>query len=532
VEHLSAEVIVIGNGAAGLRAAIAAREAGRDVLVLAKAPQGKATSTLLSGGGFTTSGQGFSRADHRAATLAAGRGLNQLDLVEVLIEEAPDRLQELIDWGLKAKAGTGHLAALGRAPAWGEEILRCLLARAGELGIRSLTGLMVWRLVLDQGRAGLLVYSWVRKQWLVLTARALVLASGGAAALYQRHDNPQRMLGEGYGMALEAGARLQDMEFAQFFPLSLGEPGRPTLLVPPSLELIGRMINSRGEDIHDKYGLTERPASLKARDRLSQALFKEAEEGQETFLDLRGATREAWCSNYLAASMWDPLAQRLGALEKPLRVAPAAHFFMGGLSVDARGQSSAAGLFACGEAAGGLHGANRLGGNALTETIVFGARTGRAAADWAEANPGPASPARAEELAGQVPEPTSGGSPRGAKELRRRLKEMMWRDGGIRRDRAGLERALAQLPGLREEAAGLGLDRPERVRDVLELRLALVTAGLILQAALRREESRGAHFRNDFPEQDDARWRGHWLVERDGHGREEWSFEPLRPAPA
>lgn len=532
MEHLAAEIIVIGNGAAGLRAAIAAREAGRDVLVLAKAPQGKGTSTLLSGGGFSTSGQGFSRADHRAATLAAGRGLNQLELVEILIDETPARLEELIAWGLKASVEPGHLLAQGRPPAWGEEILRCLLARAEELGVRFLSGLMVWRLVLDQGRAGLLVYSWVRRNWLVLTARAVVLATGGASALYRRHDNPQRMLGEGYGLALEAGARLKGMEFAQFYPLTLAEPGRPTLLVPPSLELSGRIINSQGQDIHDKYGLTERPASLKARDRLSQALFREAEEGRETFLDLRGATKEAWCSNYLAASMWEVLTQKLDALERPLRVQPAAHFSMGGLDVDAWGQSSVPGLFACGESAGGLHGANRLGGNALSETIVFGARTGQAASAWAESNPGPPSPAWTGELAGQVPEPTAGGSPRGAAELRHRLREMMWRDGGIRRDRAGLERALAELAGFKEEAAGLGLDLPERVRDVLELRLALITAGLILQAALRREESRGAHFRKDFPEQDDARWRGHWLVGLDGHGREEWSFEPLPPAPA
>jgi succinate dehydrogenase/fumarate reductase flavoprotein subunit len=522
--HIQTDVLIIGAGAAGLRAAVAAAEAGARVTVVAKLASPRGTSTLLSAGAFTGHPGGLSRAEHRALTVAAGRGLNQADLIEVFIAEAPHRLEELVEWGMKAAAQGGHLVAQGRPLAYGEEIIRALALRAKGLGVEFLSGLTAWRLDLSSGRPAALAYSF-RGEWLTLTAGAVILATGGASGLYRRHDNPARMVGEGYALGLLAGARLQDMEFQQFFPLVLAEPGLPRFLVIPPLELLAKFYNHRGESIHAKYGLTELPASAKARDKLSQALFREIEvDGGHVVLDFRGVDPAAWQAQTFTARLFEPLVKRGRALERPLKVAPAAHFTMGGLSITPDGATTLPGLWACGEVAGGVQGANRLGGNALTETIVFGARAGEAAAKWVKANP---AVGQIPDLAGFIPPSGPERDGRLAGELKARLKEIMWQWVGILRDQAGLARAGRELALLRAEAEGLGLPaEPKLTQEVLELRLGVQTAEVMAQAALRRTESRGAHFRTDYPAPDEARWHCRNLVQLDQEGRAAWSLGP------
>ncbi len=267
----------------------------------------------------------------------------------------------------------------------GEELVRCLLKRNNELGTRFTGNMLVADLVAHRGAIGVNGYDEVAQAWVALTAKALVLATGGAAALYHRHDNPKRMLGDGYRLALEAGATLQDMEFVQFYPLALAEPGHPPLVIPPRLADCGRLLNGRGEDLLEKYGIDERPAAERARDRLSQALFKEIyRDGLDVWLHLQGLSDENWQIDPFSSALRHLLGERYGARRRPLRVAPVAHHVMGGVSIDHRGVTTVPGLFAAGEVAGGLHGANRMGGNALSETLVFGARAGTAAAEWAK----------------------------------------------------------------------------------------------------------------------------------------------------
>jgi fumarate reductase (CoM/CoB) subunit A len=329
-------------------------------------------------------------------------------------------------------------------------------------------------------------------------------------------------------LALEAGAMLQDMEFVQFYPLCLSEPGATPLVIPPRIADRGRLLNDDKEDILEKYGITERPAGEKARDLLSQALFKEIyRKGKNVWLDLRSLSEEDWRVDPFSASVRGLLCKRYGAGDRPLRVAPAAHHSMGGAKIDATGATSVPGLFAAGEAAGGLHGANRMGGNALSETLVFGARAGSAAAAWAS---GKRSGGDRQTLSKALAERARGwatGANIGT-ELKERLRKIMWHDGGIIREEKGLSRALSSVRDIQKQAciSSSRLNGKELL-DLIELRSAARVATLILEAACMRRESRGSHFREDFPGQNDAQWQGHLQVHLAPGGENVWQFEPI-----
>ncbi len=526
MEFVSCDVLVLGSGAAGLRAAIAAREAGLEVMVISKGQPGKSTCTGFSAGVMAGSQNAASLEIHLERTLKAGRGLNQLRLVEILVHEAPSRLQELMDWGIRAEFLNGYLYSQGHAPVLGEAIVHCLIQRNQALGTRFRGGLWVTDLVVDPGIAGVRAYLPAAQAWLAVTAKAVVLATGGAAALFRRHDNPKGMLGDGYRLALKAGAILQDMEFVQFYPLCLAEPGFPPAVIPPKLADCGRLINDLEEDILEKYGIEERPAAEGARDYLAQSLFKEIyRDGHEVWLDLRDLPEDKWRIDPFSAALGPILIKRYGARDRPLRVAPAAHHVMGGVKIDPIGATSIPGLFAAGEVAGGLHGANRMAGNALSETLVFGARAGSAAAQWAEGVARGNHRSILPQLQGRALEWRGVNADRA--DLRERLGNIMWEDGGILRNQAGLTRALEAARSLAPESPGsTSRPGPQDLKKALELCSATRAATLILEAGLRRCESRGAHFREDFPNQDDEAWLGHLQVRISANGEKAWHFEP------
>jgi succinate dehydrogenase/fumarate reductase flavoprotein subunit len=529
MRQASFDVIVIGSGAAGLRAALSVRAAGLSVCVVSKASPGKSTCTWFSAGMMAGSAGADLRHTHLQRTLAAGRGLNEAILAGILVEEAPPRIDELIRWGIHADVINGYLYAKGRPPVLGEEIVRCLLRRNEALGTCFWGNLVVTDVLVGNGAAGVNAYEKPSGEWVVLTAGAVIIATGGASALYLRTDNPRRILGDGYRLAIEAGAMLQDMEFVQFYPLCLSEPGATPLVIPPRIADRGRLINDDKEDILEKYGITERPAGERARDLLSQALFKEVHRnGKNVWLDLRHLSEADWRVDPFAASLRGLLCKRHGAGERPLRVAPAAHHSMGGAKIDATGATSVAGLFAAGEAAGGLHGANRMGGNALSETVVFGARAGSAAAAWANRPGGGSRQDLLKEL-GERARKWSCGTPIGV-EGKDRLRKIMWEDGGIIRDEKGLCRALGAVKDIQNEASASSSKSElngKELLDLIELRSAARVATLILEAALMRRESRGAHFREDFPGQNDAQWQGHLQVHLTPGGENVWQFEPI-----
>ena len=513
-----------------MRAAVSAREAGLSVCVVSKGGPGKSTCTGYSAGVMAGSAGEDQRGSHRQRTLTAGRGLNASQLVDILVAEAPLRFHELMQWGIHADLIDGYLYAKGRPPVLGQEIVRCLLNRNTALGTRFWGHLLVADVMVCISGAGVSAYEKSSDTWLSLTAKAVIVATGGASALYQRTDNPRTILGDGYRLALEAGAVLQDMEFVQFYPLCLAEPGTTPLVIPPRLADRGRLINDDGEDILQKYAITERPAAERARDFLSQALFKEIyREHRNVRLDLRNLSEADWQVDPFAAALRPLLSERYGAASRPLAVAPAAHHTMGGARIDTDGATSVPGLFAAGEAVGGLHGANRMSGNALSETLVFGARAGKAAAAWSGRSQG-SDPATIVKALANRTRGWSQGKPVGA-ELKERLRKLMWEDGGIMRSAQGLSRALAGVQDIQQEASipSSELSGKELI-DLIELRSALKVAAIILEAAALRQESRGAHFREDFPDQNDTQWQGHLQIHLTPGEEKVWQFEPMNAA--
>ena len=527
--HLMCDVLVIGGGAAGIRAAIAAKRKGIDVMLISKASPGKSTCTIVSGGVFAGTEEGRTTQRHLQRTLKAGRGINQQERVNILVSEGPVRLREMVDWGINAELRKGYLFSKGRPPIWGEEIVNCLLRKAKALGIRFQRGLIVNDLRVQQGIARANAFAVDSNEWLTIVAKATVLATGGAAALYLRHDNPKRMLGDGYCAALRAGALLQDMEFVQFYPLGLAEPGYPPFLIPPRLADFGLLYNTKNEELHEKYSITERPAGERARDRLSQALFTEIyREHNEVWLDLRGVSDTDWTADPFSASTRKLFGERYGARHRPVRIAPLAHHNMGGVHTDSFGATSISGLFAAGEVTGGLHGANRMGGNALTETIVFGARAGQSAADWAESISHDRSRAGEKNFKPSGVESWKGKEKPSVASLLAHLRDILWKEGGILRKSQGLNWALNEVKAIQQDIHALPLTGdPREIQNILELQFAFCTASLILHAALHRKESRGAHFREDFPDQDDANWRGHLQVHLSEEGKEVWTFQSV-----
>jgi succinate dehydrogenase/fumarate reductase flavoprotein subunit len=528
MEHLSCDVLIVGSGAAGLRAAISAKQKGLDVCVISKQAPGKATCTILSAGVFAGTEAGNSPDNHLKRTLQAGRGINQQDLVKVLVEEAPQRLKELKKWEINADFQRGYLYCKGRSPYLGKEIVRCLLTKNDALGTRFISGHLVADLKPLDGFFGVLAYSPGTGKGLGIGAKTLILCTGGAGALYLRHDNPKRMFGDGYVLALQAGAVLQDMEFVQFYPVGLAEPGLPGFLIPPRLADHGQLYNTHGEDILKKYSILERPAAERARDRLSQALFTEIyNRDQKVFLDLRKVSAQKWCEDPFSASTYHILGERYGAIHRPVRVAPMAHHTMGGVRIDTNGATSVPGLFAAGEVTGGLHGANRMGGNALTETIVFGARAGEAASAWVKENDkAPTTELFKDAELEKYTSVLTTAEPN-ASRFMANLSSILWKEAGIIRNRHGLEHALNAVKTISTEVLKSGIGSHFNVQPGTELLLGARVASLIIQAALKREESRGSHYREDFADQDDKNWQGHLQVKQSRDGQAHWNFQAV-----
>jgi L-aspartate oxidase len=433
------DLLVVGGGVAGLFAALcAAHEA--HVLVLSKAPLRVTTSTLAQGGIAAAVGEDDTPSLHAADTAHAGRGLSRPSAVSVLTEEAPARIRDLEDLGVEFDEGLslegGHsrrrVVHAGGA-ATGDRVARVLAERVlAHPRIRVSEGVRMLDLWVDRGRCVGVVTDHGP-----VAARATLLATGGAAALWQRTTNPLGSTGDGIAAAYRAGAAVADLEFTQF---------HPTALVDSSL-LLSEALRGEGALLLDESGrrFTD---ELAPRDVVAREIAARG----TALLDLREIDRDRF------PELMSRLADRgYDASSTPIPVAPAAHYFVGGIVTDLDGRSEVAGLYAAGEcAATGVHGANRLASNSLLECLVFGRRAALAAL----AEPG--LPARLS------PPPARGGEVPVGAELRRAL----WEDCGLVRDAAGLER-LRRSPHL--------------------------LAALIAESALVREESRGSHFRVDFP---------------------------------
>jgi L-aspartate oxidase len=460
---------------------------------------------------------------HYADTMAAGDGLCSGDAVRVLVDEGPRYVHELIDWGARFDRSANGDIALAReaahavrrvlhaADATGREIGRALWVKARQAGrLEILNHARAVALVVEDGvcvGARFVVSSDAGGHGGEVRARAVLLATGGAGQVFSDTTNPAIATGDGVCLAWDAGARVGDMEFVQFHPTALDVPGTSRVLLSEALRGEGaRLVNAAGERFTDRY---EPAGDLAPRDRVSRAIVREvARTGQPVFLSLQHLDAAAVHARFPTASE-ACRAVGLDLARDRIPVGPAAHYIMGGVETDLWGRTTLPGLFAAGEVAcTGVHGANRLASNSLLEGLVFGARAALAMQQEA----------RAGGMAGAVRDCTetteSSAAPAPADAAtcsEAEIRRLMWDMVGLVRDRAGLERAISALGAAR---AALGV-RPAAGRADADWRFgSLATVGwLIARAALRRTESRGGHFRSDFPSRDDVHWSAH-IVER------------------
>ena len=508
--NASADFIVIGSGIAGLRAAIALGAVGR-VIVLTKADPAESNTGYAQGGIAAAVGPDDSAELHARDTIAAGDGLCAPDAVDVMVREGQRYLRELIEWGATFDSeadGTPSLTREGAhsvrrvlhaRDATGREIGRVLWSRVvGTASITVLDDACVIDLVVRDGTCG--GARFVRGDGTLgtVTAPHTLLATGGAGQLFRETTNPSIATGDGIAIAALAGARVMDLEFVQFHPTVLSVPGAPRFLLSEALRGEGaRLVNADGEAFMARY---QKAGDLSSRDLVSRAMVLESERtGAAIFLTMQHLDADHVQRRFpTIAAACRQVGLDLAADQIP--VSPAAHYVMGGVETDLDGRTSIAGLYAAGEVAcTGVHGANRLASNSLLEGLVFGARAAGAMAN----------PPRAATLdAGQVFEWPGPIRAEGMDPVESDVRDLMWRHVGLRRERGGLERAVAQL----EDWSGLvgGTGTPWPTDQALRRARSLVTVGLLTaRAALRRTESRGGHFRTDFPAHDELHWKRH-----------------------
>ncbi len=514
METLTTDILVIGSGLAGILAALEAEKAGLRVLIIGKFAIGMGTNTALANGVFAASNSGFSKDEHLKATLESGRGLNRADLLKALVEKSPDAIEKLRDYGasfFEKPKGYGIDQPEGSSRLPGVVLITALMGRLRNSSVKILPGLVIFDLLVEEGQVrGAFGFLKDGKACLIRSG-AVILAAGGAGAIYRRNDNQKSILGDGYALALRAGLSLFDLEFVQFYPFVLGEPRLSTFLLYPPYPRGIKLFNEKKEDLLEKFDLTEdlNRAADTQRDRLSIALYHACQDG-DVFFDLTQVSQEEWERyplNFLRKS-------RFPFRDRPFLVSPAVHFFMGGVEIDENGRTSLPGLFAAGEVTWGIHGANRLGGNALTECALFGAISGRSAAGYIHQQ------GHEEESSNLFPEALMKKWDRKArsylrgrrgtfappKDLLKELKDLAWKYAGPDREEESLKEGLQRLGSVEKR---IGEVYAATVKDLFkkrELENVVLVLKAIFNGSLLRRESRGSFFRSDFPDQDDKNW--------------------------
>jgi succinate dehydrogenase flavoprotein subunit len=555
----TANVLVIGSGGAGLRAAIAAHQAGAEVVVVAKRPRFDPHTVLASGGinaALGTRDPEDSWQQHFADTLAEGYLLGDPRVVEIVAREAPAAVTELAEWGCDfARTADGHLdQRFFGAHRWrrtcyagdysGRAILHTLAAKVTELGITVVDEHYVAQLLIADGACfGALAFDLHDGSRTAFVADAVVLCGGGHTRCWRRSSSRRdENFGEAIALALRAGTRVMDMELVQFHPTGMVAPEEAAgLLVTEAVRGEGgRLYNADGERFMARYD-PER-MELSTRDRVALANYTEIAEGRGgphggVFLDITHVGKDLILTKLPRMYRQFIEYQMLDISRAPMEVAPTAHYSMGGIVVDPESHATEVlGLYAAGECTAGLHGANRLGGNSLTETIVYGRRAGEAAAAFSADCDLALHPRRIVEAASDELDAMVGPGSELARPLQRALRDLMWERCGVTRDEAGLRDGLDRIDDVR--AALLDVDvRPSAegwsdLAQRLDLTAGLLVAEATVSGALARRESRGCHNRTDFPDLDPAlRVNLHTRLAADGRPAEPWAV-PVEPVPA
>jgi len=525
------DVLIIGAGGAGLRAALGALAQGAKVGVVCKSLLGKA-HTVMAEGGIAAAMANVDTADdwrtHFRDTMRGGKLLNNWRMAQLHAQEAPDRVRELERWGalfdrtqdgqILQRAFGGHtfrrLCHVGDRT--GLEMIRTLQDRGVQLGIDVYMECTITRLLKDGDRvAGAFGYWREQGRFVVFRAKSVVMATGGIGKAWKITSNSWEYTGDGMALAYDAGAELMDMEFVQFHPTGMvWPPGVQGILVTEAVRGEGGVLrNKLGQRFMEKYD--PKKMELSTRDVVARAIYTEVREGRGTehggaYLDI--SQKPADYVKKKLPSMYHQFRELadVDITKGPMEVGPTCHYMMGGIRVDAEtAKSSLAGLFAAGEAAAGLHGANRLGGNSLSDLLVFGRRAGLAAAEHATKISNTAIVSgQIEEAAREMLVPFERQEGESPYTIHRDLQETMQNLVGIFRNKEDLLRALEELEKLKDRAGRLSVEGSRLFNPgwhlAQDLKAMLTVSEAVTRSALAREESRGAHSRIDYPGLDSA----------------------------
>jgi len=519
VAHMFPDVLILGTGVAGLRAAVEAARHDAKVLVVTKAQLRDSNSWQAQGGIAGALSDSDNWQSHRDDTLLAGHHLCDEEVVSRVVRHGPERIHELVDWGASFDQEGGRLAltregghscnrvAHARGDATGREIVSTLLDRVQrEPGIRLLEDAFATDLLTIDGTCYGAVVSHPARGTIMIWASAVVLATGGLGRVYRETTNPPVATGDGLAMALRAGAVLRDMEFIQFHPTILYVAGGFRCLVSEAVRGEGAYLRDKnGERFMDAH---DPRAELAPRDVVSRAITQRMHLTRHpcVYLDLRHIAPERV---YLRFPMIRQVCSQfdLDIARDLIPVRPGAHYTIGGVAVDPAGRSSLRSLWAIGEAAcTGLHGANRLGSNSLLEGLEFGAEVGRQVADAARAGD---EPMTVREIASARPDREA--TDLDLRDVTNSLQSLMSRQVGIDRHGDSLGEALQNIDFWSRYVLPQTFAEPEG----WELQNMLVVARAVTASAQFRRESRGVHYRRDFPESDDANWKRTVFVSRD-----------------
>jgi succinate dehydrogenase / fumarate reductase flavoprotein subunit len=538
------DVLIIGAGGAGLRAAIEGLAAGARVAVVSKSLLGKA-HTVMAEGGIAAAMANVDKADswrtHFRDTMRGGKLMNNWRMAQLHAQEAPERVRELEQWGalfdrtsdgdILQRAFGGHtfkrLCHVGDRT--GLEMIRTLQDRGVQMGFDVFMECTIIRLLTDGKRVvGAFGYWREQGRFVVLKAKAVVMATGGIGKAWRVTSNSWEYTGDGMALAYDAGAELLDMEFVQFHPTGMvWPPGVQGILVTEAVRGEGGILrNKDGQRFMEKYD--PKRMELSTRDVVARSIYTEVREGRGSehggaYLDI--SHKPAEYVKQKLPSMYHQFKELadVDITKGPMEVGPTCHYMMGGIKVEAEtAASSLPGLFAAGEAAAGLHGANRLGGNSLSDLLVFGRRAGLGAAAYAAKAPAAAiDDQQIAEAESDMLAPFDRGEGENPYSVHRDLQEVMQNLVGIFRVEEDMTKAMGELENLKARAARIRVEGSRLFNPgwhlSKDLKSMLTVSEAVTRSAMARKESRGAHSRIDYPKLDEQVWgRQHNLITRDG----------------